>query len=206
MTLNFDGQLLGAYPFERYSFAPYIATSKSSAPASTHAKSYTPTPPRSTAFLSFFTIATTMHGKWRRVSSVFRWVTGLIRYRSSNLSTRRELCWDWSQVRCCLHRGRPQPDSRSNQVQLFVGRHVSLLSYSSLFLFGTQGGTGLATIPAIPTAKITSSSAALDPTVTLTTPFTPILSKRAGISRTEEKNLGLGWVQRRWISRRSARS
>jgi hypothetical protein len=78
----------------------------------------------------------------------------------------------------------------------------SLYLYSS---FGTQGGTGLATIPAVPTAKIISSSVVLDPTATLITPSTPILLKRASILRTEGKRSDLDRARGRWTSRRSAR-
>ena len=146
-----------------------------------------------------------MYGKSQQGFSIFRWITGFLRCCSSNSSPHCKLCRDRSQIRHCLHRGRPQPDSEPSQVQLFVDCHVSLWFYSSLFLFSTQRGTGLAAIPAVLTSKIISSSVALDLTATLATPSTPILSKRARISRMEGKSLGLDKVQIRWTLRRSAR-
>jgi len=73
------------------------------------------------------------------------------------------------------------------------------------FPFSTQGGLGVATISAAPIAKSTFSSAALDPTATLTIRSMPILSSRARISPTGGQSLGLDRVRRRWISRWSAR-
>lgn len=74
----------------------------------------------------------------------------------------------------------------------------SLYLYSS---FSTQGGTGLATIPAVLTAKIISSSVVLDLTATLITPSMPILPKRASISRTEGKCSEPDRARGHWTSR-----
>ena len=131
LTLNFDGRVLRAYSFQRLTRSLLILPH----PSLSHLRLPTRSPSTASSVKSalLFTIATTMYGKSRQALSMFRWVTGFLRCCSSNSFPHRELCRDRSQIRDGLHRGRPQPDSEPSQVQLFVGRHVSLCLDSSPF-------------------------------------------------------------------------